>query len=430
MQASASSNLQQPSALSIYFRGCYNSTNFGDDLLLFGLLEALHRFLGLQRDELTAYIDPQQDSIPALRFPLPFELTPFHEPLKQWNRTLTNWDVTGLSRKLLLGLGILFFTIVYGLYWLIGLPIACFKTIRFFKQLNVLHYIGGGYFNTRLGFGFDLLVYEYLIVTFYKWVNPSGKVVGTGLGLGPVTTNHYRWLFKQFLKKFSFIHVREEESLAFVKSLNPSIDCHCLGDDATLLTPFCQEQLFPLEKKPLFAINLKYDDVHDYTALGDKLASLVATLHERGFEVAFFSFGKDHKALAHLPASLQNAFPIYNPYEMGLLPFLKELAKAQYGLGFAYHFAILGTMLKVKMANIYYDDYYRQKTDGVIKQISEVAVTLSYEQLLQTPVDTLLNQLDQVDANHLDAMVNRLGTTYRESYLTHIIKPLQESASS
>ena len=101
---------QRHPPLHLYFRGCYNSTNFGDDLLLLGLLDALHRSVGLQPEDTTIWIDPQQDSIPALKYPLPFKLNAFHEPLKGWNRTLTSWNLNGLVRKLFLVLGIVYFS--------------------------------------------------------------------------------------------------------------------------------------------------------------------------------------------------------------------------------------------------------------------------------------------------------------------------------
>jgi polysaccharide pyruvyl transferase WcaK-like protein len=415
---------QQHPPINLYVRGCYNSTNLGDDLLLFGLLDTLHRSVGLQSENTTVWIDPQQDSIPALNYPLPFELHAFHEPLKDWSRTLASWHLNGFVRKLFLMLGIVYFTCVYGIYSLIKLPVGAFKTIDFFKKLTVLHYIGGGYFNTRLGFGTDLLVYEYLMVTFIHWVNPQAKIVASGLGIGPVTSSFYAWLFKRFLKNFSFVYVREKESLAFVKKLAPTVECQCLGDDATLLLPACHETLFPIQKKNLFAINLKYDDVHDYRAMGEKLEAIVNHVKAQGFEVAFFSFGADHKAISHLPASLQNSFPVYNAYEMGLMPFLKHLAQARYGLGFAYHFAILGTMLNIKTANIYYDDYYKQKTGGVIDQICDKPLTLSYEALMALPVESLLATLDATDANYLPVMVDRLSTTYAWAYQQFVLKPL------
>lgn len=416
--------MTQQTPLNLYFRGCYNSTNFGDDLLLFGLLDALHRSVGLQAENTTVWIDPQQDSIPALNYPLPFELHAFHEPLKGWNRTLASWNLHGLVRKLFLVLGIVYFTLVYGLYSILKLPLGAFKTIEFFKKLNVLHYIGGGYFNTRLGFGTDLLVYEYLMVTFIHWVNPKAKIVASGLGIGPVTSPFYEWLYKQFLKHFSFVYVREKESLAFVKKLAPTLECQCLGDDATLLLPACHEALFPIQKQNLFAINLKYDDVHDYHAMGEKLEAIVNHVKAQGFEVAFFSFGADHKAIKHLPASLQNSFPVYNPYEMGLMPFLKALAQARYGLGFAYHFAILGTMLNIKTANIYYDDYYKQKTGGVIDQICDKPLTISYQALMTLPVETILPTLDATDANNLPVMVERLSSTYAWAYQQFVLNQL------
>ncbi len=424
------SNQAKPSTasrtdLNLYFRGCYNSTNFGDDLLLFGLLDALHRCVGLQPENTTVWIDPQQDSIPPLQYPLPFELHAFHEPLKGWNRKIANWGVSGIIRKALLALGILYFVVVYGIYGLLRLPIGAFKTIQFFKKLTVLHYIGGGYFNTRLGFGTDLLIYEYLMVTFIHWVNPQAKITASGLGIGPVTSKFYEWLYAKFLTHFSFVYVREQESLAFVKRLAPTLECQCLGDDATLLTPACQELLFPIEKQNLFAINLKYDDVHDYTAMGNKMAEIIAYVKTKGFDVAFFSFGADHKAIKHLPESLQNTFPIYNPYEMGMIPFLKELAKARYGLGFAYHFAILGTMLNIKTANIYYDDYYKQKTGGVIQQICEKHLTISYKTLLEMPVENLFDTLDTTDANQLPAMVERLSKTYDWAYHHFVLNNAQ-----
>ena len=106
------------------------------------------------------------------------------------------------------------------------------------------------------------------------------------------------------------------------------------------------------------------------------------------------------------------------------MPFLKVLAQARYGLGFAYHFAILGTMLNIKTANIYYDDYYKQKTGGVMDQICDKPLTLSYEALMALPVESLLARLEATDANHLPVMVDRLSTTYAWAYQQFVLKPL------
>jgi hypothetical protein len=71
------------------------------------------------------------------------------------------------------------------------------------------------------------------------------------------------------------------------------------------------------------------------------------------------------------------------------------------------------------------DDYYKQKTGGVIQQICEKHLTISYKTLLEMPVENLFDTLDTTDANQLPAMVERLSKTYDWAYHHFVLNNAQ-----
>ncbi|HEY9744728.1 MAG TPA: polysaccharide pyruvyl transferase family protein, partial [Oculatellaceae cyanobacterium] len=360
----------------ILFKGYYNVHNFGDDLLFLALLDFFQNRLGWERGDITVYVEPGEGSLEKLGYSHPYQLNNYLDPVKECHARLKKTGLPAAIVKLLMSAYMLWCLFCALVYKMCRLQLGNRKNIQFFKSLDVIHYIGGGYFNTRLTWGTQLLIYELFFTTMGKLINPKLQIIGTGLGIGPVTTSFYRNLFKHFAKHFDFIFVREKESEAFVRSLGTARHVRCIGDDVVLLRPYFQQIAKEVDSKKHVGLNLKFDDVHQYGSVQSFFEKLVQDCEASNREIRFFNFGRDHKALRQLPRELVKRLPIESCYETGLRHFARRLAESEKGLGFAYHFAILCALMDVPSANIYFDDYYRQKTGGVMSLLCKRHVTL------------------------------------------------------
>jgi hypothetical protein len=400
----------------ILFKGYYNVHNFGDDLLFLALLDFFQNQMAWGREDVRIFIEPEEESLRKLGYEHPYRLLPYLDPLKQKHLQLKKAGQSSLITKasmLFFMIGCLLNALIYRVT---GLKIGNKKNIRFFSNLDIIHYIGGGYFNTRLTWGTQLLIYELFFTTLAKLINPNLQIIGTGLGIGPVTTGLYKALFKEFAKKFNYIFVREKESETFVKALGTSKHVQCIGDDVVLLFPYFQKISKSVPVKNQIGLNLKFDKVHHYGQAESFFNQLFERQHFNKEEIVFFNFGRDHLALRDLPSSLIENISIQSCYEKGLKHFTQELAASRTGIGFAYHFAILCALMNIPSANIYFDDYYRQKTGGVIQLLCNQHLTLSYQKLPHLTPEELFSKLDSVDQENVPAIFEQLRTAYKGAY--------------
>jgi hypothetical protein len=400
----------------IIFKGYYDLHNFGDDLLLLAILDFFHNQMGWQKDDVQLFIEPAEGSLKKLGYEHPYRLFPYLDPIKAKHTRLKYSGLAEKIIKLLMGLYMVGCLAGAFLYRVTGIKLWNSKNIRFFKKLDIVHYIGGGYMNTRLSWGTQFLIYELFFVIMAKLINPKLQVIGTGLGVGPVTTRLYKHIFKLFIANFDYVFVREKESEDFIKSLNRAKHVKCIGDDVLLLLPYFQKVTREVPKKSRFGLNLKFDDVHQYGSVKTFFEQLVQSRQAEGEEVVFFNFGRDHQALRQLPAAMSQNLTIYSCYETGLENFLQHLASSQNCLGFAYHFAILCVMMNIPSANIYFDSYYRQKTGGALALLCNRHVTLPYLQLKNLHPEQLIRDLKLVDQANVPQIFEQLRMHYKKAY--------------
>lgn len=403
-------------ALNVLFRGYYNTHNLGDDLLFLALLEWFQAGLGLSGHQLNVWIETKEDSLPKLGYPHPYSEYTFTDPWKQQKQKLEQLPLIGKVAKPLMLLQVALTFIQAAIYRLTGLSFGLKSWLQQFKEVDVIHYVGGGYFNTRLRWGTQGLFFEWLLVSLAKLLKPEIKVVGTGLGIGPVDTNSFRWIFKQFAKQFEAIIVREGKSEAFINSLNTDTPTEVIADDVLLLKSYFERIKAEVEPNQTFGINLKFDDVHRYENGGEFFEKLINTCEARGESVTFFDFSRDHQALEHLPEAVRQRITQLSCYETGLRPFSEAMAKTSGGLGFAYHFAIVCALLDIPTINVYYDEYYLQKTGGVMALLCDKPCTVSFDELTNSEPETWLNQLNSLDRNHVPTLVAKLTERYNQLY--------------
>jgi polysaccharide pyruvyl transferase WcaK-like protein len=90
------------------------------------------------------------------------------------------------------------------------------KVCGFFKNLDVIYYIGGGYFSEDWP---KRLYIEFIVVNMAKIYNPELKIIGTGMGIGPFRKRLPLYMLREFFSKFDYIFTREEESLLSLRQL-------------------------------------------------------------------------------------------------------------------------------------------------------------------------------------------------------------------
>ena len=394
----------------IYLRGAYNLYNFGDDLLLISTIELLSKHLKLTNENSELYVSKNFESLLQLNFDSDLELQhsvewsdiiyrlnlkleklrlPFKLPLviHQIIGHILRGEWLEQSRFLsfcqLIVIAIAIFTDIF-LYKLFRKALFTKEYINFLQNLDVIHYIGGGYLNERW---LEVIVYEYITITLAQSFNPNLKVVGTGLGLGPFKSKASLLVFKFFVAKFDYLFVRETESLAIIKNLNVDVSSKVVGDDVILLLPELNKIRSKKDSNYITALNLKSFPDYNYVLIKDSLENyLKKSLYSQSSQVEYFCFGRepgpgDRNLLEIFDRCYQDSLVVRDPYEEGWLKFLENLSRAHIGLGCAYHFNIILTLLNIPTVGIYSGSYYKQKIAGVMKLLSQDAIILSLDEL-------------------------------------------------
>ena len=289
------------------------------------------------------------------------------------------------------------------------------------KNLDLIHYIGGGYFTDKW---MDVLIYEYITVVLAKIINPNLKVIGTGLGLGPFKNKLSLIILKLFTRNFDYIFVREAESLSLLEALKVDVYKKVLGDDAILLltdlTQLKSESY--LNCNNITALNLKSFPDHDYSLLKHKLENCIKLLEDKNYKIKYFCFGRkpgpdDLSLFEALDNDYKNNVAIHDPYEEGWISFLENLAKADIWLGFACHFNVILTLLSIPVISVHSGEYYKQKIAGVIKLLSNDSMVLSIDELV---VQDLVEALGMAKSLHQGHIEDRVEYMYKEMKLEYL----------
>lgn len=372
----------------VHLRGVYNDYNFGDDLLLISNLEFLKQVI---KEDSVIYLKKGNESLSKLNYVTSFkhkyaiEISTLFQNL---NQRLKKISLPKIFRLAILS--------IYFLLLISGLLINRFtkKTIfykemsNFVKKLDVVHYIGGGYFADKWPL---IIMYELTTIFLYRIINPKLKIIGTGLGLGPFKYRLSLFFARIFFSKFDFISVREEKSFKLLKKFNLN-NIKLLGDDVLLMNDFITH-IRGSEENKVFALNLKDFSDHNHALILSKVNEIIIELLNKDIKVQFYSFGHfpgpdDESILKKLNQQTLQHIEILNPYNVGYYPFLKSLSSVKYGVGFAYHFAILTSLLNLPTLNVYSGGYYKQKIMGAMELMCNANSVLS------------INEFSKLDASH------------------------------
>ncbi|MFN9692000.1 MAG: polysaccharide pyruvyl transferase family protein [Vampirovibrionales bacterium] len=400
----------------VLLKGYYDFTNFGDDLLLIAIVDFLNQAFPSEQKEL--YYEKQHDSL-VLLDENRFGLEPFEEPIKHFVKRLKEKN---LSKWLIAVLTFLSFGVMYVnclIYRTTSLKLLCPKTIDYFKNLDVIHYIGGGYFTDIWHFSFQYIIYELLLLHYAKLINPNLKIVATGIGVGPVKTSFYPILLKQFFSLFNNVVVREVKS--YQTLLKAGIThAKFITDDVVLLKPRLQKAVLNLEgsDEKVLGFNLKNDKDHDYNEIATEVVKLLEAAKEEGYAVRFLCFGIDQNVLSCLNERNPHLdIEVVNPYEQDFQTFLEKFVTTSVSFGFAYHYAIVSCLFEKSTTCVYANDYYQQKVGGVLSQLSPEQSVLHLNDFLKLDFETLKQTAaKQISHEETDKQYQMLLDEYTSIY--------------
>ncbi|OWY67350.1 hypothetical protein B7486_32065 [cyanobacterium TDX16] len=438
----------------IYLRGAYNLYNFGDDLLLISTIEFFNKHLRLTRENLELYGSKNFESLSQLKFDSDLELKhsvewsdiiyrinlklerlripiQFHLVVHQLLGHVLRGEWLEQSRFLsfcqLVAIAIIIFTDIIS-YKLFHKALFTKEYINFLKQLDVIHYIGGGYLNERW---LEVIIYESITISLARSFNHKVKVIGTGLGLGPFKSKVSLMIFKLFAKQFNYLFVRETASLSIVKQLKVDVTTKVLGDDIILLLPTLtrlkfEQCTYNRKTNSITAINLKSFPDYNYNLIKVSLENyLKQLLDNQHSQPEYFCFGRepgpgDRNLLEIFDPSYRDSLVIRDPYEEGWRSFLSRLAGARVGIGCAYHFNIILALFNIPTVGIYSGSYYKQKIVGVMQLLSQDTLVLSLDELglekdLAEVVNVAINAHTSGE-NKLEQMHTAMKREYVKAY--------------
>ncbi|MBU0763192.1 MAG: polysaccharide pyruvyl transferase family protein [Candidatus Altiarchaeota archaeon] len=289
------------------------------------------------------------------------------------------------------------------------------------RKIDVVHYVGGGYFADWLR---KMLVYEFLVVLLLKVLNPDIRIVGTGLGIGPLQNKFNRFVFKLFAKNFNYLSVRENDSLKLLKDLGISSEAKVLGDDVILLTPYIQELKATQKKtaKNHVAFNLKNFPDMDYAKIEKNIKSNVLFLKSRGFDIGYYCFGKkpgpdDRELLDLFDREFIKNLRIHDPYEEGWSKFLQNLTQSRCGFGFGFHFSLILALTGVPSVIGYGGGYYRQKIQEGLSFYKNNLSVFNMEELSSSNLSDAINKSNlKKESADLSSMYEVMKSEYITLY--------------
>lgn len=357
--------------LTILVRGAHDSFNFGDDLIFIAIYYFLIKDLELG-NIVDLYTQRNAHSLDKLSFKFALKLNKskeINDVIYPINSKLKTLKIPRVLRILCAVFIFGIFLIDICLFRVIGKSLFFKDIIVFFKNLDVIHYIGGGYITDRWR---NRMIYEFLTVNVAKMINPNLKIIGTGLGLGPFSHKSSLFFLKRFLGKFDYLFLREQQSFNLVKKLNVKVNVKCLGDDVLLLFPIFENLKYKRDKvnESVVAINLKDFPDHNYNEIRDIISDFLMLADKKNFRIEYFSFGQnpgpdDYDVFQNLRLDNGKVISaVHNPYEEGINTYIQSLNKVKFGFGFAYHFNVILAIMSIPSISIYVGDYYEQKIKG------------------------------------------------------------------
>ena len=426
----------------IHLRGAYNCYNFGDDLLLIANLKFLHKFLqDAYHTKAQIYISQRADSLSQLRVE---EMTPdivFSPELPTGTRLITAINNILLPKKMhlptIFSLWRRFadrkYRQIFNVLLLLGLTLFfgvnallfyCFKRglwgknfAKFLADLDVIHYIGGGYFSDRWC---DRLLSEYLTVLVAKIVNPDITVIATGLGIGPLHNRCNRLLARWLFRKFSYIAVREPQSLRLLAEIKVNAGQELLGDDLLLLYPyFARLSAGTNRSQSAIALNLKNFSDFDYSSMTSKLQALWDYPQRQGYNRQYFSFEPQQQSAPDSLSSLNVGVVSHDPYRQGWQTIIEAMARMQIGIGCAFHFCLALTLLDIPVVVVYSGSYYHQKTKAIV-WLNDKAIVYALPELMSPAMESLIEALAigslPTHRSHYALLHQQMVTRYRQIY--------------
>lgn len=387
--------------LSVLMRGAHDSFNFGDDLIFIAIYYFLIKDLKLE-NMLDLYTQRNVYSLDKLSFEFDLKLNKSKEisdVIYPVNSKLKTLKIPRVFRILCAMFIFSIFLINVCLFRVIGKSLFFKNVILFFKNLDVIHYIGGGYITDRWR---NRMIYEFLTVNIAKMINPDLRIIGTGLGLGPFSHKSSFVFLKKFLGKFDYLFLREQQSFDLVKKLNIKVNVKCLGDDALLLFPIFENLKYKRDElnKNVVAINLKDFPDHNYDEIRDIISDFVALADKKNFHIEYFSFGQkpgpdDYDVLKNLRFDGEKLISaVHNPYKEGINTFIQSLNKVKFGFGFAYHFNVILAIMSIPSISIYVGDYYEQKIKGSMA-LFDMPFVFSIIDLKHQDLEMIINKILQ-----------------------------------
>ncbi len=381
---------------NLYLKGSFNHNNFGDDLLLFAVLYFFENNLNYTNEDLNIFIDKQANSIEKLKFDSKLKVNNYCDPGYIINDKLRE---TNMPRafKLLILVFMLFANILSAVFYKFTRLNLFNKSVnKFYKDLDVIYYIGGGYLTDTWYNSVPQLAYDYINLIIAKLINPKLKVIGTGMGLGPIRTKPYEFIFKNFMKNFDCVFVRENQSAELLAELNINVPVKNLGDDALLLYPYFKN--LETDNEKAFSFNFKDFHYHDYADYIDNLTEVVGYFKDNGYKLNFFAFGElpgpdDSRLVKLFNKNIQDSISVYNPYKIGFDKFIAKLLSSQVGMGFAYHFNVILSLSSLPVLGVYSSNYSKQKINNVVKDMNDNSIILKVDELKSSSLANNLAEL-------------------------------------
>ncbi|MCK7607618.1 polysaccharide pyruvyl transferase family protein [Geobacillus stearothermophilus] len=409
--------------IKVLYRGAYNLYNFGDDLLFIANLHLLEKHY--HKDDIDIYVVKNFDSLKRLQYQTRFHLYESYEiidDLKKAGKGLKKIKVFKPVRYFLAILILIAIWINICIYRIIGKPYFYRNYINFMKELDMIHYIGGGYLAEKW---ITTLILEFITIYLARKINPKLVIIGTGLGIGPFRKRWHLKLLKIFLQQFDRIYVREDESLRLAEKLNLKVEVTRLGDDVILLYDFLKGKYVASSDRESknVAMNLKDFPDHNYYYIKEELIRLLNDLRKNGYRIHFFSFGKfpgpdDNKIVRLLDKEIKKELQINNPYDQGLHAFLESMSNCLFGIGFAYHFNVICALLQVKTLALYAGDYYKQKIQGVMDYLYKETKVMSLEEFKSFPKEKLIPFIEKqyLDIANIELIYRKMELEYVKCY--------------
>lgn len=358
--------------MRIFIRGAYNLYNFGDDLILGAIiffLENTIKFRGeifLQPNEYNSFAKLGLRCELPLRYGIDIE-----SMLKEKNARLKRLNFPKVFRIFILVSYLVFLILDVAIFRIARRSISHREFISFYKNIDVIHYAGGGYITDRWK---RRLLYEFLTLKVAKLINPRIHVIGTGMGIGPFHSAVFLTICKYFLSMFDYLFLREMQSYYLAKKLVPSISAECYGDDVLLLLPELEKLAQQVKKRDYLGVNLKDFPDHKYERVINQLETILQQAIEYGIVPHYFCFGEkpgpDDISLLDSCSEIKRFIRyVHSPYQEGFHQFMRNIARVKVGIGFAYHFNVVLRLLKIPTIAIYQGKYYEQKIKGVLQDV-------------------------------------------------------------